>query len=513
MKWLAVSACVLVSARAWADDPKKDSLTVLPWTDASLAFSSEEKVANVAYSQPLSDDFSIYIKGSAPIDEDTRTAAFATDGHFASGISANVQAGYDGRVAQLAKFKRELILVNEYVNKALSPNDISIDHRLEEAYVQSIPGLSADNDAVSRHLCRAAQDPLDASQDCTRDKVRVAVCKTIAADGKPCSTMTEADAAAVRMLLNCAPPKPGKADQRPVEQCYLAQFWLRTRYQDVASYAVIEFVTRTEEIETLWAAFARADETKAKALNDSYNRNHALALVADGSTVLATLSAWRAKAPFERRDTLLTATPLTGGTSAFLLDISASYDRLSVYHDDLAADPKTEQKIELEIGADYTYYARTPGLAFDVRVGLDHTRDPGAKKTERCVSRASTDGTITGESCKDELFIAGDPASAKTSAYARLAATYQWQGKRSEDDLIPGVEARLGVEGLFQDKSLEGRLTLFGTPVSGTAAARVGIALDATYDINRTDRDTPRWNVTPLVFVGATFSGLMGSHQ
>ena len=49
--------------------------------------------------------------------------------------------------------------------------------------------------------------------------------------------------------------------------------------------------------------------------------------------------------------------------------------------------------------------------------------------------------------------------------------------------------------------------TLFGTPVKGATAARVGIAVELRYAIDAIPgSDDPRFTVTPLVFVGATFA-------
>jgi hypothetical protein len=47
--------------------------------------------------------------------------------------------------------------------------------------------------------------------------------------------------------------------------------------------------------------------------------------------------------------------------------------------------------------------------------------------------------------------------------------------------LTPGVVVRAGLEGVGGDLSTELRLALFGTPVKGNSAARVGIALDVSY--------------------------------
>lgn len=119
---------------------------------------------------------------------------------------------------------------------------------------------------------------------------------------------------------------------------------------------------------------------------------------------------------------------------------------------------------------------------------------------------------MSGKQCDGKaLFRTGDAPDAESSAYLRLAATYQYpSGKPSKNELIPGVEARFGIEGLFANKALDTRVTLFGTPVSGATAARVGVALDVSYKVN-TDPGEKRWEITPLIFVGASFSDLLNS--
>jgi len=348
VKWIAGFAVLAgIASSAHADDPKKDSLTVLPWTQATLLFSSDEKLGVVEFSQLFKKKWGLNIKASAPIDKDTRVAAFVDDGHLSSGFTGSFQIGYDRRAKQSA--------------------------RLADNIESAMFGL----------------------------------------DG---GSSTEAETAALR-----------------------------------------------------------------------------------------------------RRNLLLTAIPDDDGPEDPIFSISLdgriSYDRLSVYQDDLASKPVDNAKYNLGLGANFTYYGPLRGLALTARTGFDREQDSGADTVERCVQPPSSDGTVSGKQCDAKaLFRSGDAPDAETSAYLRLAATYQYSsGKPSKSDLVPGLEARFGIEGLFANKSLDTRLTLFGTPVSGATAARVGVALDVSYRIN-IDPGEARWEVTPLIFVGATFSDLFGTH-
>ena len=58
-------AVASASGSALADD-KKDELTVLPWTDASLVLSSADKRASVSYAQTFEQGIGLVLKVSAP---------------------------------------------------------------------------------------------------------------------------------------------------------------------------------------------------------------------------------------------------------------------------------------------------------------------------------------------------------------------------------------------------------------------------------------------------------------
>src|SRR5688500_16812130 len=105
MRTLAIvaAALLLASSDVHADDSKKDSVSVLPWTQASLIFTSEAKSAALEYSQLFGGAWMFYGKASAPLDEDTRVAAFTSENELAKGFAASVQFGIDERAGELAK--------------------------------------------------------------------------------------------------------------------------------------------------------------------------------------------------------------------------------------------------------------------------------------------------------------------------------------------------------------------------------------------------------------------------
>jgi hypothetical protein len=496
-KHVAILLVLVTSAPAYAGDDKKDSLTVLPWSQAAVVFSAAEKVGAVEYSQLFGGSYLLDVKASAPIDDDTRVAAFTRNTQIAAGFTGSLQFGLDDRAKLLSELESRLVEASDAIG-LLSSGAEAVT--LEEDFVARNK-IDAGADSIARFLCGA--------ESCTPAVVARKICDRLgetacAADVRSVDQATER-ARSVRTQCDVL---RGDAPSGQKDRCFLSSWWLRQQGLFAANARVQRLATDQRKLEEIWTIFKKLNPDKAKELVAKGRRQ---AILEDRELFIATLrSALRLRA-LERRDLLLTAMP-SRAARAVSIDATLSYDRLSVFQDDLASRTTADTKYDLRLGANYTYYAAVPGLAISARAGLDRTLDPNASKAERCVQLPSTDQMVGGRRCNmSVLFRSGPAPSADSSVFARIAATYQYGGKPSDDDLIPGVEARLGLEGIFDKKSLDTRLTLFGTPVKGTTAARVGVALDVSYAINAEVGES-RWTVTPLVFVGATFTDLFGSH-
>jgi hypothetical protein len=498
---VTITLVVCLSSRARGGDDKKDSLTVIPWTDASLVFSTKDKNGVVEYNH-LWAPYVLYLKASAPIDDDTRIGQFTRD--TAGGFSISGQFGWDGRSEQLRRleegYKKTLAALKD-VNLAKAP----YSQEEFEQYITRHHIPSPTSSGIEQSLCNGS---------CNNNEAQLA---RAVSSKLPGGEATVADSVAVgaatelsnRELARCS----GLANRTDADKdsCFLAAFWLRehAKITDI-SQATTFFTGATDK---LWAAFETINPDDAKKMLNAAGNNKVQALIDNSSEVMKALQTFVRKAPLERRDLLMTGmmADQKADAQALTIDGHVNYDQLSVYQGDLASDPITAKKFDWSIGLNYTYYpAAATGLALNARVGYERSRSAGATKVERCSTYPSMDPTVSGKSCDaDALFRAGDAPEAKSSAYVRVATTYQYEGESSEDDLVPGVEVRVGLEGLGGDKSVSTRITLFGTPIKGTTAARVGVALDAQRLIDTGGSTDSRWTFTPLFFVGATFSDLM----
>jgi hypothetical protein len=394
----------------------------------------------------------LYVKASAPIDDDTRIAAFTSDNHLASGFAGTVQWGYDARAIQVAKLERDYQVLQDNVKalgtlKELTPAEW-------EAY-STRHGLGGSSDEIARTLCGPGA--------CTPAVAARAVCAAVSATDGGCAPKTSDDEVVKGATTAAAAALPAcnalraDADSATLDRCFAVKFWVQTQYRE-ATYAAI---------------------LHGKQL--------------------------------ERRDLLLTGALATKDTAwALVGDASFSYDRASVYQDDLASEPVDAVSYQASAGATATLYpGGLAGVAFHLRAGVERSRGTGASKVERCASSASTSADVTGRACDgNALFRTGGAPAAESSFSLRLAASYQYRGAKSETDVVPGVEVRLGLDGIGADKTGSVRLAFFGTPMKGASAARVGIAVETDYALDAGDGER-KWTVTPLVFVGASLESLL----
>jgi hypothetical protein len=173
---------------AAAVDAKKDSVTVLPWTQASLAFTEGDKSAAVEYTQLFAGHWMLYGKASAPLDSDTRIAAFTRNNKLANGFSGSFQFGHDGRAAQLRELERNVSLAIEGAD-ALRSGRIGQQIRFEEVvdfenrHPEAKDKLTSSSD-FKQYICntvttcpdhevaRAIQGGCDPDQAATRTSLR-----------------------------------------------------------------------------------------------------------------------------------------------------------------------------------------------------------------------------------------------------------------------------------------------------------------------------------------------------
>jgi hypothetical protein len=526
-RWL-VCIGILTARVATADDAKKDDITVLPWSQASVVFAEGDKSASVSYAQLFGDEFMFYGKASAPLDSDTRLSAFTSDNKLAKGFSGTFQFGYDERAAVLADLDHRVQLAIDGIN-ALREGKIGQaipfnDALLYNARHPEVP--VAESAGMKRHFCKVAGAEQAA---CTELVVARELCKTFGTIG--CATDTQEDQAlnsarrAAQSIADSPLCRANRAMKTGAEsdRCFLARWWLGIEEFAAADQAITQLAEDVETVDTLWTILKLIDPKKAEELKKGIKASDKAGKRRELSEILvnnldtfkdAVIELKRSNPALARRDLLMTGLlgKPTREAQAIGIGFDVDYDALDIHQDDVAAKAISETKYKVTLAGDYTYYATTAGFSLNARVGVGRAKDPKGKKTELCTSFPSTDSTVTGKKCdKDALFRLGAAPGPETTAFARVAITYQYGVGKSEDEVVPGVELRGGWERTGKDDSVTGRLSLFGTPIKGTTAARVGIALDVGYAINIGDAET-RWRITPLVFVGASFSDLQTSN-
>jgi hypothetical protein len=372
------------SSVARADDPKKQSLTVLlptpvdaPAADANVLFTSDEKRLNLSVTYAFPSLVSLYARVSAPLDGDSRVARFLDDRNPA--FQGELSLGYDSRRAM--KWRTEEAA---RVALALSPEERTFE---------------------DLKLCEENQ-----IEPCTQSQI-------------------------VRWVRD--------------EHC---------KREGGCSNAQLDRVA------PLQMAMER--------------RN---LLVSNIPSTLRKLEYW------------------VGG------DLALGYDKLPVYRNDLAGAPTDVTKFDLQVGANAALFLWR-AIALSLRVGAEVARTPSVTRVERCQAIASTDPTVTGRACdKSALFMSGALPATTAAAYVRFAIDYEFhKSKLTRQDIIPGVEGRVGVEQLGQSPSLDFRFTAFFTPVIDPVAGQFGVGVDWAYAL-RDSAGVPagQTTVVPFAFVGA----------
>jgi hypothetical protein len=494
-----------VPSVARADDDKQDELTLLPWTDATLVFSSGDDRGAVSYAQTSGSGIGLHLKASAPLDDDTRIAALTDSNKLVGGFAASLQVGWDTRadyVKQLAAAAAEAADAVDELGELPDWTSSGAQARYAASFEPgSAPGSG---DEIQTHLCTQAGIDND---HCQLPAMLSPLCAKYL--GGSCATDDEFYAKATAYgRAHC------QTATTPSDACAAAGFGAAYLQRAKAYGTVNRFVGDKPLFVRIVGLYEQLDPDAKDALAkcQAGGQTAEQCMVAKLSDFVDKAEELVRTAPLERRDFLLTAVrDRPTWDFALMLGASLSYDRSTVYQDDIASKAKSAVAYDFAIGPDLTAYAPMEGLSVNARIGLSRTRETGASTFERCATVTSSNGDVTGRRCNSKaLFRAGGSPDPESSGFVRLAVDYQYRGTVSKDDLIPGVELRAGIDGIGQDLVAQTRLTLFGTPVSGNAAARVGVAVDLSYAIDHDDAsEDPRWVVTPLVFVGATLADLM----
>ena len=481
---------------------------MLPWADATLVFSSADKRASVSYVHSYGQGIGFHLKASAPIDQDTHLAALTDTNRLVGGFAGSLQVGLDTRADYLNWLKHQVEEVTGALKQLSSLPDWT-SNGLQARFAASVPELWGGSTAAFVHyFCT----DIGKARCPTPDTINIPTLLP-----KLCAKYFEVECtdsvsfyrAAIRYwkkecehatTVACAAAGFGtdyfqKSEANSALKLRLEDSALRTQIEDAYKVVDPDAGAKLEECR-------RSGTTAEQCLADR------------AGAIADALNAFLRTAPLQRRDLLLMAVhDRKQWDLALMLGTSLSYDRFQVYEGDAASKPKPAAAYEFSIGPDITAYAPVAGLSFNARVGYERTRQTGATSFERCSTTTSSDPLVSGKRCNaSALFRAGAAPDPEDSGFVRLAMDYQYRGTVSKDNLIPGIEFRGGISGIGQSLAGELRFSLFGTPVSGNAAARVGVALDLHYAIDHDSADdSSRWTVTPLVFIGGTFADLMSN--
>jgi hypothetical protein len=477
---LLVAAGLALPGVASGEDGQGDSLTVLPWSTASLVVSSKDTRAVLQLSDMTDCGLRWTGSVSAPLDSDSRVAAFTNNRELGSGFKATLQIGWDRDAKILAAQAKWVHEVEALVTALTAMPIYAANGRLARfATANKLP--SQGDSAVWSWLQKRWT-----SSHATEGTL---------------SELKESDAATIAAATEAA--CDGSVAEPP--GCLLGQ-WFTVQEERSKTYP--KLLKKIEEMpKDLILPDALLDESK------KLSKAELPQLVADHlgeiSAYLATLQKEDATA---RLGAAMVTRPARAHAGHVLLgDVAFSVDTKSVYGGDLSTEATKTIAYDLVLGVDYSYLPTVAGLSVNFRGGMERSRESGAEEVERCETIDSDDPAVSGKDCTDVLFRSGAQPDAETTGYARGAITYQLHGKLNDGEVLPGVELRGGIDGLFGTRVGNGRLSLFATPLKDDTAGRFGLAIDASYAIDRGPMESgTRWTITSLVFVGASFKDLLG---
>lgn len=476
-----VLALVCLAQFAHADDPKADSLTILPWTDASISIGSEDKRGAIEYSQLAYRGLGVHAKVSAPLDDGTHRAALLGKNRLPGGFQAALQIGWDSRAEHLANLETGLLRLKDLRAQVALLGPASSSELLARFNQQNgiSSGLLSD---AHRKVCQ-----LQGIAACNDDAVVFAsVCS-----GLGCTDAASFKAAAPAYLVaNCPLGTNNKT-------CQVVAIELERVDSEAATTAFKLQVASSvaSGICTFADATAKCD---------------AQYIVDNADKLAETVSKKIRTTTLERRDLLMLATTPKGLVDrSVMLDVSMSYDRAAAFSsEDIALGQSFEAlNYDVQVGVDYTEYPLA-GLATNLRIGYEHAYAGPADTFNFCQILTSSDATQSGSQCSSQLIRTG-VRTISDSAYARLAFDYQFN-QMLGDKFVPGLELRLDLENIGANEKFVARGTAFGTPVKGNNAARIGIAFEIEHQFDDIPA-TPRVAASAFLFLGATFSQLMGN--
>lgn len=495
----AIGLVLACQQSAQAADPASPDLTVQPWTDSTFQLSEKEKRLTLRYHTVTAHGLLLYSSASVPLDTSTREAAFVQADRLPA-FSARLLLGYDSRVERLKRVARVLeslevlddapsiLALREYLNaKLISDVDKAICKKTELG--QNTPWI-----------CEGANlNSFLSSYTCARFGH---VGKT---DALQC-VVTPSPGNGSFACENSASGDPGNLTSGDVCNDLFKHLSWRARKQkfgESAAYDNLQLAgphilaeVRQWQIAHKVPISISEQEAAQEVVSNPELRKHLRDKVKTAEKEnLSTLGL----VGYDGRQES-TQWSLAG-------DLAVQFDRLSIYQNDLTNQiDATTYRVQL--GALASVFLRS-ATTLMLRGGWDGGVRMSPTTIERCQQYASNDPMVSGKSCDPAaLYLKGDLPGFSHSGYLRFAAMQLFPQLR-RDHIIPGLELRLGLEGLGDSLRVNGRLAGILTPVIGSAAIRGGIALDVTYDPSAT-ADSGAWTLVPMAFLGATIDQYMG---
>jgi len=489
---------VFYHATAQASDPAAPDLTVQPWTDSTFQLSEQEKRLALRYHTIRPSGLFLYSTGSVPLDAQTREAAFLHSGRLPA-FAVRFQLGYDSRAERLKALAR---LLDDLETLSQPP-----DSQPLRAYLNT--PVDTETDLKLCQIATQARQPSTGDECSDLDAWRARYTCTFY--GYP--NQSDALSCVVRgphgdIGSRCHLPRPSTpGDLQPADVCdalekYLA--WKAHRYD--AERSLYDLM---QEYDTDLIREVRRIQGKS-AIQLSRNRQKEFSEIAADPNLLKKLR--------EKLDRHLKFNRSAFGFVGYdgsekstqwavSGDFATHVDRQSIYQNDLTN--KVDVTVYgVQFGAMAGLFLRS-ATTLILRAGWDGGVKMSPTTVERCERLPSQDPVVSGRSCDaSALYLKGDLPGFSHSGYLRFAGLQLFPQLR-RDHIVPGVELRLGLEGLGNDLRVNARLAGILTPVIGSAAVRGGIALDITYD-PRATQDSDAWMLVPMAFLGATIDQYMG---
>jgi hypothetical protein len=482
---------------ALAADPAAPDLTVQPWTDTTFQISEQDKRLALRYHTIRPSGLFLYTTGAVPLDEQTREAAFMKSGRLPA-FSARLLLGYDSRAERM----KAVAQILKDLQTALAPPD-SLPLR---AYLEAPSDSETD-----RKLCRVVTEARQPSlaEECKNPDAWLSryTCDFLGypgqTDARACVDRGPQGELGTRCRL---PPPHGSSELQPAEVCGALERYLAWRVIRNSAVSSLHELTQKYGIDLILEA--RRIQGKAPTPAPSAPQKELAEIIADPDLLKKLRERIEQQQKFNLSTFGFVGYDGYEKTTQWALsaDLAASLDRQSIYQNDLTnkVDVTT---YNVQLGAMASLFLRS-ATTLMLRTGWDGGVRMSPATIERCTQLPSNDPLISGRACnKAALYLKGDLPGFTHSGYLRFAALQLFPQLRREH-IVPGVEVRLGLEGLGDSLRVNGRLAGILTPVIGSTAVRGGIALDVTYE--PAAADSGAWTLVPMAFLGATIDQYMG---